>query len=64
MSLGVAPEYVGDLAQQFIAGGVADGVVDDLELIQVNVKHYMPRALGFCTFHCLLDSFFKRGTVQ
>ena len=36
----------GELAQQFVAGRVAAGVVDDLELVEVEIEQRMLMVLG------------------
>ena len=46
------PQQGADLAQQFVTGGVPAGVVDDLELIEVEIQH---RMLSFLRFPMLDD---------
>ena len=39
-------KQLGQLAQQLVAGGMATGVIDDLELIQIHVAEYLLAALN------------------
>jgi hypothetical protein len=44
-----------DLAQQFVAGDMAAGVVDDLELVEIDIQKGMTTAVGLALAQRLVE---------
>ena len=52
------------LAQQRVTGTVATGVVDDLELVEIEIEQRVRGLTRFRTFQCALDAILKLGTIN
>ena len=52
-------EELGNFPQQFIARGVAAGVIDDLEVIQIQVTHHM-----VLVFHAGMGKRLRQGLLK
>ncbi len=55
---------VGDLPQQMIAGSMAAGVVDDLELIEIEEHQRMRPRIGVDPRQCVLDPTLEFAAVR